>query len=373
MWDRFGSYVGLVIAARGLSRSNAGNAPTAPDFKVSVAAGAMVKGKLDLKPVGAKAEPKAKKDKEKPKNNKGKAQEEDAETAEFALKETKDAIYSSVRYQAKKGAMEPLNAWRACQSKEDQLAFFRQWKVDKKFTWLALKETHQVSVTLATDKEEGWLSRYQVASEEKLPVDSELLQELLAELPSRAHRSASWASKGEKEYYYVAQAKSRRSDGQRRELTSAREAKATEDAHEALANRGVGEALRAIEDGPTVKVEKPEEAALQEKFAELVQTAAKQHKAASDLHDQALAAKGRIRNFEQQKPYLKELRNSLEGTFETFTGWKDSFKVYVAEVQGSDATVAKVEELTKRIAEGEAHLQAFKTGPLKDACAVTKF
>ena len=38
-----------------------------------------------------------------------------------------------------------------------------------------------------------------------MPPDSALLQELLDQLPSRAHRTASWAAKGEKEYYYQAQ------------------------------------------------------------------------------------------------------------------------------------------------------------------------
>ena len=34
---------------------------------------------------------------------------------------------------------------------------------------------------------EGWLSKYQVATEEKLPPDSALLQELLDQLPSKAN------------------------------------------------------------------------------------------------------------------------------------------------------------------------------------------
>ena len=50
----------------------------------------------------------------------------------------------------------------------------------------------------------GWLSKYQVAAEEKLPAGSELLQQLLDLLPRRAHRTASWADKGEKEYDYQA-------------------------------------------------------------------------------------------------------------------------------------------------------------------------
>ena len=68
-----------------------------------------------------------------------------------------------------------------------------------------MQGTHTYSKSAKEEHIEGWLSRYQVAAKEKLPPDSALLQELLDQLPSRSHRTASWVAKGEKEYYYQAQ------------------------------------------------------------------------------------------------------------------------------------------------------------------------
>ena len=67
-----------------------------------------------------------------------------------------------------------------------------------KNTWPSVQETHNYFKSAKEEHIEGWLSRYQVAAEEKLPPDSALLQELLDQLPSRAHRTASWAANGEK-------------------------------------------------------------------------------------------------------------------------------------------------------------------------------
>ena len=66
-------------------------------------------------------------------------------------------------------------------------------------------ETYKALGSAKEEHIEWWLSRYQVAVEEKLPPDSSLLQELLDQLPSRAHRTASWAAEGDMEYYYQAQ------------------------------------------------------------------------------------------------------------------------------------------------------------------------
>jgi len=90
-------------------------------------------------------------------------------------------------------------------SANDKHSFWRNYFSDNKFTWLSVQETHTYSKSAKEEHSERWLSRYQVAAEEKLPPDSALLQELLDQPPSRAHRTASWAAKGEREYYYQAQ------------------------------------------------------------------------------------------------------------------------------------------------------------------------
>ena len=61
-----------------------------------------------------------------------------------------------------------------------------------------------------------------------MPLDSALLQELLDQLPSRAHRTASWAAKGEKEYYYQAQGQIALSAGTDHQLMAFRTEKTTQ-------------------------------------------------------------------------------------------------------------------------------------------------
>ena len=113
---------------------------------------------------------------------------------------------SAMQYEkTKHGNTKPLETYRAMKSGKDKHSFWRNFLADKKFNWLSLQESHTCTSSAKEGHIEGWLSKYQVAAEEKLPADSELLQPLLDLLPCRAHRTASWAAKGEKEYYYQAQ------------------------------------------------------------------------------------------------------------------------------------------------------------------------
>ena len=82
------------------------------------------------------------------------------------------------------------------QSGKDKHNFWRNFLADKKFNWLSLQEGHACTNSANEGHIEGWLSKYQVATEEKLPADSELLKELLDLLPCRAHRRDSWAATG---------------------------------------------------------------------------------------------------------------------------------------------------------------------------------
>ena len=101
-----------------------------------------------------------------------------------------------------------------------------------------MQETHTYSKSAKEEHIEGWLSRYQVAAEEKLPPDSALLQELLDQLPSRAHRTASWAAKGEKEYYYQAQGQIALSASTDHQLMAIRQGKITQVGFDQLTKGG---------------------------------------------------------------------------------------------------------------------------------------
>ena len=76
----------------------------------------------------------------------------------------------------------PLEAYKALGSAKDKHSFWRDFRSDNKFTWLSVQETQTYSKSAKEEHIEGWLSRYQVAAEEKLPPDSALLQELLDQL-----------------------------------------------------------------------------------------------------------------------------------------------------------------------------------------------
>ena len=106
-------------------------------------------------------------------------------------------MYSAMQYEkTKHGNTKPLETYRAMKSGKDKHSFWRNFLADKKFNWLSLQESHTCTSSAKEGHIEGWLSKYQVAAEEKLPADSELLQQLLDLLPCRAHRTASWAAKG---------------------------------------------------------------------------------------------------------------------------------------------------------------------------------
>ena len=138
-------------------------------------------------------------------------------------------MYSAMQYEkTKHGNTKPLETYRAMKSGKDKHSFWRNFLADKKFNWLSLQESHTCTSSAKEGHIEGWLSKYQVAAEEKLPAGSELLQQLLDLLPCRAHRTASWAANGEKEYYYQAQKQVAVSNSSERQLMASRQGKITQ-------------------------------------------------------------------------------------------------------------------------------------------------
>ena len=137
----------------------------------------------------------------------------------------------------------------------------RNFVADKKFNWLSLQESRTCTSSAKEGHIEGWLSKYQVAAEEKLHADSELLQQLLDLLPCRDHRTASWAAKGEKEYYYQAQKQIAVSSSTERQLTASRQGKITQAGFDQLTEEGQppDKLALALEDDMMVKREPEEE------------------------------------------------------------------------------------------------------------------
>ena len=138
----------------------------------------------------------------------------------------------------KHGNTKPLETYRAMKSGKDKHSFWRNFVQDKKFNWLSLQESHTCTSSAKEGHIEGWLSKYQVAVEDKLPPDSELLQQSLDLLPRRAHRTASWADKGEKEYYYQAQKQIAVSNSTERQLMASRQGKITQAGFDQVTEEG---------------------------------------------------------------------------------------------------------------------------------------
>ena len=127
-------------------------------------------------------------------------QEAGADGPQLPTKGDLNKMYSAMQYEKKKtGNSKPLETYQALQTTKEKHNFWRSFLSDKKFTWLTVQENYTHTTSTKDVHIEGWLSKYQVADAEKLPLESELLQDLLADLPCRAHRTASWAAKGEKE------------------------------------------------------------------------------------------------------------------------------------------------------------------------------
>ena len=143
----------------------------------------------------------------------------------YASKGEKDKLHSAVRYAGRTGQDNVTKKWAECTTPEQKKEFWKLWKVDKKFTWRSISEKNTVEVSHQGEHLEGWMSKCQIAAMEKIPKDSPLLEDMLKEFPSRAHRCASWAARDEKEYYYTGAQRVKHAEGRRKELSAVREAR----------------------------------------------------------------------------------------------------------------------------------------------------
>ena len=68
----------------------------------------------------------------------------------------------------KHGNTKPLETYRAMQPGKDNHNFWRNFVQEKKFNWLSLQESHTCTSSAKEGHIEGWLSKYQVATEEEV-------------------------------------------------------------------------------------------------------------------------------------------------------------------------------------------------------------
>ena len=134
-----------------------------------------------------------------------KPKKEPIEDKEDIIGEKKDLdkLYQAMKYQAKKGNPHPLEKYNKLTSRQEKQEFLQKYLTNKKFDYVGLEQTSEANTSSTSKETEGWLSKYQIADFEKLPVDHPLLNDKLAGLAARAHSCKAWADKGEMEYFYT--------------------------------------------------------------------------------------------------------------------------------------------------------------------------
>jgi hypothetical protein len=285
-------------------------------------------------------------------------------------------MYSAMQYEKKKnGNGKPLETYQALQTSKEKHNFWRSFLSDKKFTWLTVQENYTHTTSTKDVHIEGWLSKYQVADAEKLPLESELLQDLLADLPCRAHRTASWAAKGEKEYYYQAQSQTSVSSNEEHQLMASRQGKISHVSFDQLTEAGHGpeRPSLALEDEKKVKTEPEEQqgAMTAKNYQETQMKLKKLSKQMGYLAHEALVYKTKLQErVDQGKTYLQPI---LELLIQQVTIFQDATNTAIGHsATGGEATAAAVAALEKQFQEANTHYQAFKSGAYKDVLGIFK-
>ena len=89
---------------------------------------------------------------------------------------------------------------------KDQEEFYNKYgKDNKSSTGCRWRREHEASGSRDKRSVEGWMTRFQIADHEKLPVDHPRMVSKLASLPSHAHLELEWRDAGGIEYYDMGQ------------------------------------------------------------------------------------------------------------------------------------------------------------------------
>ena len=91
--------------------------------------------------------------------------------------------------------------YKQLSTRKDKHDFYNKYVKDKKFDWVQKEQRHEASSSTDKRAVEGWMTRFQIADHEKMPVGHSLLVSKLAGLPSHAHSQLEWKGAGEMECY----------------------------------------------------------------------------------------------------------------------------------------------------------------------------
>ena len=342
-----------------------------------------------------KTEKDPKKDKQPTKKAKLEPQEEpasgDGKGEQIADKRELDKMYQAMKYMNAKGASHPLQHYQKLTSRKEKTEFYAKYFKDKKFDFAKVEEDMELSKSADNKGFNGWMTRFQIAHHEKLPVDSPLLVSKLASLPSRAHPLQEWQDQGEMEYFYTSGQIQNTSEMMRHSLKVHASGTASQKQVDQLMQGFPPSSSgppKAIEDGPAgeqeagseVKGEEAEEEdedektkALQETWTELKGKLQKTTKAMGDLCMEAQTIQGALRH----RPHLEGLVNEVKKNLHTL----EPQKVLALEALGQMNTVSlddnkvvaeKIQDFEKLHEDCLVHIEGFKKGAFKEARSLLK-
>ena len=329
----------------------------------------------------APKQPPVKKAKKEPKEDK----EDKAEL--IADKKDLDKMYQAMKYQAKKGNPHPLEKYSKMTTRAEKQDFYNKYLANKKFDWVGLEHSQEANTTLKTKENEGWLTQYQIADLEKLPIDHPLMKVKLATLPSRAHSLKEWADQDEKEYFYTSAKLTEKGEEQITGVKVKAKGGAKKDHQEALL-QGMSSSSappKAIEDGPKPEGQEDaeqghkedeegetDESQTLEEWNTVRNALSKVTKTMGDLTNEALTVQGALAH----KPHLAGLCQEVAQQLKVFEPKKVEA---LGELGGMKVEDMKTEDMkTKLVAlkqlveECTTHCQGFRMGAFKEARMLLK-
>ena len=208
-----------------------------------------------------------------------------------------------------------------------------------------------------------------IADLEKLPIDSELLKNRIAELPSREHSSKAYKDAGELEYFWTSNVKRRRIQTDHHDISASSSVDVKASVGQTIIDGfrvsmiDGQPAQKALEDG--VK-EEPSE--INKK--QLALSIKKLVKSMQDSTLESLFLKNKLTEAAKAKPYLLPIVNELEKQHVVFTSARDM----ILETQATLPTMSAddMEKAAGTLKTCSVHYEAFRNGALKEGSNLMK-
>ena len=300
------------------------------------------------------------------------------EPDEVVTRRDTQKMLNTMNYQKKQGNSAPWEMYQKCKGPQERRDFLTKYLADKKFTWVTVEVSHDNKTVEETGARSGWKSRFQIADEEKLPVDHPLMEALLSSLPAQAHSQKSWAEQGEMEYYYTSKEETKAGTKKTHSVKSKREAKldtkVAKDFEDEFYNEAASSsqpALRAIVDG-NIKDDAAEMTAAEKTKAvqKLLKDSKKLSAIMTHLQGQGFTTVAKLREVVEEKPFLHSLLEATIAACDNFNKARDEVVRDIHAYAAKEDSDVHIEKLKKILEVGYAHVDGFKSSSFQDARSV---